>query len=140
MGRNTMAIVTIRDLSTAIAKRLNLARGEAERYAQTVIDFFGFEDRIIDNMLTQEERQMFYHLHEKGIISSQREEVILSTGQPWRIHYWCLERKFILKLSHEEPSQQTKQKKELIPLPTRYEEIYSSVPSDLWGTRKRFIT
>jgi len=132
-----MTIVTIRELSIAIAKRLNLAREEAEWYSQTVIDFFGFEDRIIDNMLTQEERQMFYRLHEKGIISSQREEVTLTTGQPWRIHYWCLERKFILKLSHGEILHRTEQKIEPVSIPTRYEEIYSDVPSDLWVTRKR---
>ncbi|MCX6665200.1 MAG: hypothetical protein NT038_03960 [Euryarchaeota archaeon] len=135
-----MTIVTIRDINIAISKCLNLARDEAERYAQTVIDFFGFEDRIIDNMLTQEERQMFYHLHEKGIVSAQREEITLSTGQPWRIHYWCLERKFIFKLSHEETLQQQRQKIPLVTSPTRYEELYSSVPSDLWGTRKRFTT
>ncbi len=135
-----MMIITIRDLTIAISKRLNLARDEAKHYAQTVIDFFGFEDRIIDNMLTREERQMFYHLHEKGIVSSQREEITLPTGQPWRIHYWCLERKYIYRLSHEETLQQQKQKITLVSLPTRYEELYSSVPSDLWGTRKRFIT
>ena len=134
-----MAIVTIKDLSIAIAKRLNLTHEEVEQYSRTVIDFFGFEDRIIDNMLTQEERQMFYRLHEKGIISSMREEITLPTGQPWRIHYWYLERKFILKLSHEETLQQPQQKKEPVLLRTRYEEIYSNVPSDLWATRKRFI-
>ena len=43
-----MNIITLNILSRAIALSLDVDREKAKEYAHIVIDFFGFEDRILD--------------------------------------------------------------------------------------------
>ena len=132
-----MTIVTMKELATAIANELNIGQEEAERYARIVIDFFGFDDRIIDNVLTQEERRLFYRLQERGVISSEREENKLPNGNPWRTHYWILKKTFILQsIQHATKGGRATELKRKPAARSLYEQIYSNVPTDLWATRK----
>jgi hypothetical protein len=129
-------LITLEDLTTAIQKALDIERDEAYKFATLILDFFGFEDRIVDNILTSEERQMFYQLQEKGLLSAQREEIVLPTGSPWRIHYWLLEKKTILYYGGRNASRIKKSIRVEEEPRSMYEDIYLSVPKELWAARK----
>lgn len=86
----TMNVVPFEDLSDALEHGLNLAHGVAERDAEFLLDLFGYEDRIVDNVLEPEERQLFYNLQGVGVLSVRSEETNLYNGQAWRTHYWLL--------------------------------------------------
>lgn len=87
------------DLSKAMEHRVNQQyknfNGEdidLKETAETVLNFFGFNDRIIDNLLEPEERDVFYMLEDSGLIKSEREEINLYDGKEWRVHYWVLKK------------------------------------------------
>ena len=52
-----MSIITLDNLSKAIANRVGIGIEEARRDAGFVMDIFGFQDRVIDNVLDPEDRQ-----------------------------------------------------------------------------------
>ena len=134
-----LTILTLCELSEAIKTRLHINEEAAHHFAMTVLDLFGFDDRIIDNMLSQKERKLFYLLESKGLLSTHREELFLYNGKAWRIHYWRLEKPFIHRLltkssltkphvSSQDPSAQEQQT------------LYAALPNELWGSRKNPIT
>jgi len=125
-------IVTLNELSTAIEEKLDIDAVEAKRYAIIVMDFFGFEDRIIDNALEQKDRQLFYMLETQGLLHTQREMITLVDGRQWRIHYWLLTKKTILRYSNNQLIS-TKHKNRQ---PSQHDNIYSYLPKDMWTTRK----
>ncbi len=90
--------VTLKELRNAIV----LANGrpmklvDAEETAKYVLGFFGFNERIIDNILTPDDRALFYTLEDMGILKPDNGEVTLYDGRQWRIKYWCLEKSRIL--------------------------------------------
>src|SRR2546421_3405669 len=63
---------------------------EARAMAQHVLNFFGYSERIIDNVLEPEDRDAFYMLEDSGILTTEREETTLYDGREWRIHYFVL--------------------------------------------------
>src|SRR5947209_18677006 len=83
-----LEIITVEDLSQAIQDRIGLVTEEAERDAEFVMDIFGFSDRIIDNVLEPEDRQLFYILEEEGLLKTEREETTLYDGREGRTQYW----------------------------------------------------
>ncbi len=93
--------LTADDLTMAIRNGID-TRGmpaeEAEHLAQHILNFFGYSDRIIDNMLEPEDRDAFYMLEDTGILTTEREETTLYDGREWRIHYWLFRRDRILDL------------------------------------------
>jgi len=125
-------IVTVNELSTAIEEKLDIGTVEAKKYANIVMDFFGFEDRIIDNTLEQKDRQLFYMLEAQGLLHTQREMITLVDGRQWRIHYWLLTKKTILRHSNNQLIS-TKHKNRQ---PSQHDNIYSYLPKDMWTTRK----
>ncbi len=95
------------------------------------MDFFGFEDRIIDNVLEQKERKLFYLLHNEGILRTQREEITLPNGRRWRIHYWILKKQEILRFIKN-----LKTEENVMPIPiNEQEDIYSCLSGDIWSSR-----
>jgi hypothetical protein len=99
------------------------------------MDHFGFDDRIIDNVLEHEERQLFYKLESKGILDTEREEIILHDGRNWRIHYWLLNKNIILQYLHSRKWISTKSKSKKVKK-FQNETIYSSLPRYMWTARK----
>ena len=97
-----MNIITLEDLSKAIAYRVGIDIEEARRDAGFVLDIFGFDNRVIDNVLDPEDRQLFYILEEEGMLTTEREETTLYDGREWRTHYWVLRKNIILKYSQDE--------------------------------------
>lgn len=71
---------------------------EAEAMARHVLNFFGYSERIIDNVLEPEDRDAFYQLEDNGILTTEREETTLYDGREWRIHYWLFRKDRINEL------------------------------------------
>lgn len=85
-------MITVDDLTVAIENSIDsdmkLEHEEAFDLAQHVLNFFGYSNRIIDNVLEPEDRDAFYMLEDSGVLTTEREEITLYDGREWRIHYW----------------------------------------------------
>ena len=94
-------IVTAEELTQAICNSPN-NRGIQEMAAYDlavhILNFFGYSDRIIDNILEPEDRDAFYMLEDASILTTEREETTLYDGREWRIHYWLFRREKIADL------------------------------------------
>ena len=136
-----MDIITLDDLSKAIANRVGIDIEEARRDAGFVMDIFGYDDRVIDNVLDPEDRQLFYILEEEGMLTTEREETTLYDGREWRTHYWVLKKNIILKYSQEDgkrarTSIQEKRQAAAAVKDISDESIYDELAEDVWTTRK----
>jgi len=133
-----MNIITLGDLSKAIANRVGIDIEEARRDAGFVMDIFGYDDRVIDNVLDPEDRQLFYILEEEGMLTTEREETTLYDGREWRTHYWVLKKNTILKYARDE----SKRVRGILPerkQPIKDisdESIYDELADDMWITRR----
>ena len=131
-------IITLDNLSKAIANRIGIDFDEAQRDAGFVLDIFGFDDRIIDNVLDHESRQLFYILEEEGILTTESDVTTLYDGKEWRTHYWRLRKDKILRYSREDNGKRKHliDKKEIEPI--SYDEIYDTLEEHVWASRKIF--
>ncbi len=127
-----MTVITLDDLSRAIANRIGIDIEEAKKDASFVMDIFGFDDRVIDNVLDPEGRQLFYILEEEGMLSTEREETTLYDGREWRTHYWQLRKDVILKYSREKKENDQEQAKE-----EDEGNIYKMLDDEVWYSRKK---
>jgi hypothetical protein len=64
-----------------------------------ILAFFGYEDYVLDNVLSSPERDAFYDLEESGFLKTQREELTLPKGKIWRVNLWKLKKEEIDRLS-----------------------------------------
>ncbi len=122
------SIITVEDLSTSIVNSINdsgMQEEQALSLAQHVLNFFGYSDRIIDNVLEPEDRDAFYMLEDAGILTTEREETTLYDGREWRIHYWLFKRDKILNLM--------KAIQEEAKVEVEEESIYADLPDDIWS-------
>ena len=93
--------LTVDDLTQAIKNsidRSGMPDDQARMMAQHVMNFFGYSERIIDNILEPEDRDAFYMLEDTGILTTEREETTLYDGREWRIHYWLFRKERIFEL------------------------------------------
>ncbi len=124
-----MPVITIHSLAKAIELRLAINTEEAHRFAGIVMDLFGFDDCVLDNLLDNTDRKLFYLLEERGLVKSQREEFVLHDGRTWRIHLWILQR---LAIAEEvKPFIQG-----TVVGHRARGTIYTSLPDRLWTMRK----
>ena len=124
-----LAVITISELTSAIRNSIDSSSREMEEeeaydLAHRVLNFFGYSDRIIDNILEPEDRDAFYMLEDAGILTTEREETTLYDGREWRIHYWLFRRERIDQLINQGPRRAE----------TRVEaEVdYDELPDDIW--------
>src|SRR6266566_2744972 len=99
--RGPAGTLTVDDLTRAIKNsidRTGMKEEEARAMAQHVLNFFGYSERIIDNVLEPEDRDAFYMLEDSGILTTEREETTLYDGREWRIHYWMFRKERIAEL------------------------------------------
>src|SRR2546428_1335511 len=125
--RGPAGTLTVDDLTRAIKNsidRTGMKEEEARAMAQHVLNFFGYSERIIDNVLEPEDRDAFYMLEDSGILTTEREETTLYDGREWRIHYWVVRKERIAGLS------QAHQAKEGA---GRAGSLYHDGPGDPWG-------
>ncbi|NLU46250.1 MAG: hypothetical protein GXX87_04850 [Euryarchaeota archaeon] len=121
--------VTMDDLTQAIKNSIDSKRvmeeTEAYELAYRVLNFFGYSDRIIDNILEPEDRDAFYMLEDTGILTTEREETTLYDGREWRIHYWIFRKERIAELiSRDMPSPEDE---------SAEDSLYHDLPADVWS-------
>ncbi len=123
-----MGIITVDRLSLAIRNGIDESRDMAEEeshmLAHHVLNFFGYSDRIIDNVLEPEDRDAFYMLEDAGILTTEREETTLYDGREWRIHYWLFRRERIAALLEEKEDAPEQAAEEA--------SVYDELPDDIW--------
>ncbi len=132
---NPEEVVTIDVLAQAIANgisrpRMRMSIEEAKLTAEHVLNFFGFYNRIIDNVLEPEDRDTFYMLEDLGILTTEREETTLHDGREWRIHYWILNYKRIKELANKPPEEEI--------ITEEVEDasvVYEELPEEVWAMR-----
>ena len=93
--------LSLDDLTLAIRNGIDkegMPDEQAKEMAQHILNFFGYSERIIDNILEPEDRDAFYMLEDTGILTTEREETTLYDGREWRIHYWLFRKERINEL------------------------------------------
>lgn len=115
-------IISYETLSRAIRNKMGVTGDIADDLSYRVLNYFGYEEEIIDNALDQDDRRMFYFLQDVQILSTHWEETILPTGRTWRVFYWVLNVENILKYA------QPPKEEEAMELG-----IYDSLPEDVWN-------
>jgi len=55
-----------------------MTKKEIEELADYVLSFFGYEKTLIDNILSQQDRDIFYTLQDTGILTTSSENITLS--------------------------------------------------------------
>ncbi len=93
--------LTLDELTLAIRNGIDkegMPDEQAKEMAQHILNFFGYSERIIDNILEPEDRDAFYMLEDTGILTTEREETTLYDGREWRIHYWLFRKERIHEL------------------------------------------
>ena len=133
-----MPLVTLNALSKTIQRKLNVNEKEARRYAEIIMDVFGYDDCVIDNMLDHSDRRLFYRLELEGILSTRRDEALLSDGTNWRIRYWEFQRNSIFSSEMKKKSRNIRIKKKTASSYS-FHTIYSSLPETVWTTRKTHV-
>ena len=120
-------VITVPILAKAIINGLSgetkMTMEEALNIGQHILNFFGFEERIIDNYLEPDDRGLFYMLEEIRILIPEREETTLYDGREWRIHYWVLNSRRILDLQVKKEEKEEKFSEE---------NIYKEIPDEFW--------
>jgi hypothetical protein len=114
--------ILVRALQNTLGKK-GMSQEDNVKLTDYVLSFFGFEDEIIDNKLTSEDRDVFYMLEEEGFLGTREEETQLKKGKPWRIHYWRLRYDNIKKAA--EAVEESKKAESEYP-------IYDKMPPDDW--------
>jgi hypothetical protein len=126
-GNGMSLIVSLNRLTDAIVnsyKEHNMTQEDAQNMAYHVLNFFGFGDRIVDNILEPEDRDLFYMLEDFGLLVTEREETTLYDGREWRIHYWLLKKNAIHNMACEGTEV-------CAPGDDDYN-IYEDIPDDVW--------
>lgn len=111
-----------RALMATLGKR-GVGAEEVTQIAEYLISFFGYHNEVIDNMLEPEDRDVFYLLEEEGLLTTRQEEVFITKGKLWRIHYWILRTDRIHRLGE----------KVRVPEGDEYEILYNSIGDEVWA-------
>ncbi|MCQ2085879.1 MAG: hypothetical protein MJY54_00375 [archaeon] len=120
-------VITVEKLTQAIVNSPNyegIARNEAHELANHILNFFGYSDRIIDNILETQDRDAFYMLEDASILTTEREETTLYDGREWRINYWLFRRDKVRELISGVKPKSSKIKGKST--------VYDDLPLDIW--------
>ena len=123
-------VLTVQTLSSAIMKsidRQDIQPEAANQLATHVMNFFGYNDTIIDNILEPEDRDAFYMLEDLGLLMTEREETTLYDGREWRIHYWLFRKDKIDGLVGDAGMADVDE--------DELSSIYDEIPEDIWSAR-----
>ena len=107
-------------LMRAISKKVGVDDEMAGKISLRVLNYFGFEDCIIDNALDQDDRRLFYFLQDVALLKTDWEEAILPSGRTWRIFYWSLNNENIASIAMD------------IEVIKAQQGIYETLPADIW--------
>ena len=129
--RDTDEVITLQEMRLALRAVLGgkgISGADTDKLADYLMNFFGFDDYIIDNILDAEDRDVFYTLEEEGLLRTEREEIYLLKGKMWRIHYWILRKREILALARDKAEAPAKKLDNLVSL-------YDQVGEEVWASR-----
>ncbi|MBS3816376.1 MAG: hypothetical protein KGY76_02300 [Candidatus Thermoplasmatota archaeon] len=124
-----MSRIDLEELKKAIEKELekrDMEPHQAEDMAEKVMNLFGYDKAITDNLLSSEERDVFYKLEEFDILTTEEETTNLPSGKKWRIHYWVLNERKIRELLQEEKKEEKKEE----------DDIYKEIEDTVWERDK----
>jgi hypothetical protein len=93
--------------------------------AEHMLNFFGYSDRIIDNVLEPEDRDVFYMMEDSGLLTTEREETTLYDGREWRINYWLFKKGRIQELMNLSSDDEEEGENE--------DNVYEDIPEDVWN-------
>ncbi len=102
---DNLEIITRETLFKVLFKVLSkkgMDKNEIYELTEYVLSFFGFDDYLVDNILTPLDRDIFYYLEECGIFKAESMEVNLLKGRQWRIHFWTYRKDNIQKIIETE--------------------------------------
>jgi len=89
-------------VKSLMASNTSMNAVEASQIGNYVLSFFGHDDRITDNVLTDEDRDAFYILEEVfNLLTTDREVSQLLSGKYWRINWWLLCNDRIIEKANE---------------------------------------
>ncbi len=144
--------VNLPSLSRAIRRAVGhdgMRREDADAIAGHILNFFGFNERIIDNVLEPDDRDTFYMLEDSGILETERDETTLYDGREWRIHYWMFRKDRILQLAKEEAEASAEDEEPVgspadarapgpapVFVPTADSSVYHHLSDEAWGKRE----
>lgn len=123
--KRTVTVITISELVVALRKTVGkkgMVEEEIDKLADYLMSFFGFNDEVIDNLLSPEDRDVFYMLEEEGLLTTRSEEVNLKRGKLWRIHYWILKKEYIKALAEKKVEEEK----------DHYASVYESISEEVW--------
>ena len=122
-----MEVLTTETLAAAInysPEYSHMGEDESNYQAEHILNFFGYSDRIIDNVLHPEDRDTFYMLEDAGLMETEREETTLYDGREWRIHYWLLKISEIQGRMASGPKYSSEDDEP---------SVYDEIPEDIWS-------
>lgn len=120
------SLVTPNHLARAIQlsclnKNKEMDDSSAIELTYNVFTFFGFDDRIVDNVLTPADRDVFYMLEDVGLVRSEMEETTLYNEKKWRTHYWVLGKERINEILNNGKAKRGEE-----------QDVYKSLPENVW--------
>ncbi len=124
-----MARVRIEEFKKAVTKVLeerDISPEEAEEISEKVMNLFGYDKSITDNLLSSEERDLFYMLEDYDILTTEEETAYLPSGKRWRIHYWKIKDNKIRDILSEEEEEEEEGEKS----------IYDDISDEVWKRDK----
>ncbi len=101
-----MSVITRDVLLKALDKiygRRGMVKKDIEELSDFILSFFGYEDYVLDNVLSSSERDVFYNLEEFGFLKTEVEEVNIFKGKTWRINQWKYRKEKIVEIASREP-------------------------------------
>ena len=121
-----MVTITVSDVERALLNTLGkkgMDKKEIKKLAEYVMNFFGFDDTISDNLLKAKDRDVFYTLQDVGILTTFQDQITIKKGKIWRIHYWVLKKGEILRLANLKEEKKTGDDYT----------IYNEISDDVWS-------
>lgn len=123
--QRTLTVISLSELTEALRKTLGkkgVPESEIGKLADYLISFFGFNDEVIDNLLSPKDRDVFYMLEEEGLLTTRSEEINLKRGKLWRIHYWIIKKEYIKALAASKEEEEEDD----------FGNVYDSISEEVW--------
>ncbi|MDD5503489.1 MAG: hypothetical protein PHH26_08545 [Candidatus Thermoplasmatota archaeon] len=114
--------VKLDELAAAIMAVAGVGQSEAMQTAMHMLNIFGYESQIIDNVLDSEDRSMLRILEDERIITTSQDDCILEDGREWRIHYWKLNMDAIKRVASKNGAE----------MRDRTAKMYEALPPEAW--------
>jgi len=129
--RKFLTVVSMDDVASAMHNTLGkkgMSDVDSSKLAEYLINFFGYADQVIDNLLTSADRDVFYMLEEEGFLTTYQEEAHLTKGVLWRVHYWILKKDQILRMAKREETALLNKDENSA--------VYDEVSVEMWNSHK----